>query len=124
MKNHSLLFILMLSTLVSCYSQTANKDLLGKWTHVYEEDHDGLKVYQKGDSLNLPPARFRQIFVLEKDYQCKFGNLAPNDAHTFKEGSYKVSEDILFINDLNGELLFKFKVVKQGSHVLHLKKMN
>jgi len=33
--------------------------VLGRWTHSYEEDHDGISVYRR-DDFTFPPARARR----------------------------------------------------------------
>ncbi|GAA1625938.1 hypothetical protein GCM10009744_12230 [Kribbella alba] len=33
--------------------------MLGRWTHSFEEDHDGLRVYRR-DDFAFPPARGRR----------------------------------------------------------------
>jgi hypothetical protein len=65
-----------------------------EWVHSREEDTDTEMVFRPA-SYDFPPARGRKSFVLCADGTLIEGGVAPTDARTETEGTWKLEADHL-----------------------------
>lgn len=72
------------------------KNLLGKWTHSFEEDSIDVKVFRP-KSFKFPPSRGRVTFIIKDNNHLEYMPLAANDLHQFYPGKWTLSGDQLTI---------------------------
>ena len=97
-------------------------DLRGHWVHAYEEDAaDGIHVYRPADYRTFPPSRFRMAYIFEADGRCQWYYLAPNDAHRFREGTWRMEGDTLYVDQ---EETVAFQVVTRAPDLLRLRRLD
>ncbi len=65
-----------------------------EWVHSREEDTDTEMVFRSA-SYDFPPARGRKSFALRPDGTLIEGGIAPTDARTETEGTWKLDNDHL-----------------------------
>lgn len=88
--------------------------LINCWKYSYEETtSDNSKVYRPCDSMEFPPSRFRSTFIFKENNDCEYLELAPNDAHFFKNGSWEYESEsrIILIKDEGNQVIQKLVVM-------------
>ena len=113
----------MLSSFSTCQEVT-NEDLLGCWSHSYEEDGEAFKgeVYRACDYKDFPASRFRFTLELLKEGQCKWLVLSPTDGHYMDDGTWnfeKPSNQLSVFNN-QGVLVKEYEVKGLKDRVLLL----
>ncbi len=66
-------------------------ELIGSWSHSYEEDTQNLKVFRPA-AYEFPPAFSREGFELMEGGQCIYHGIAPADGVTNEEASWAWGE--------------------------------
>lgn len=69
-----------------------NIDLLCQhWIHSREEQQtDQEQIYRPTGFKEFPPSRFRMEYIFNKNGDCEWYYLSPDDGHKFKSGKWKV----------------------------------
>ena len=70
----------------------ADEALLGRWVHSYEEDHDGVSVFRRGD-FPLPPARGRRGIEFGADGAFVEWAIGRGDAAEARPGRWEPADD-------------------------------
>ncbi len=73
----------------------------GRWTHVHEEDHDGLQVFRPAGT-ELPPARGRTSLLLQAGGDATAGYPGADDRGVTDAGSWSLDGDLLTITGAAG----------------------
>lgn len=81
-----------------------------EWVHSREEDTDTEMVFRPA-SYDFPPARGRTSFALQSGGKLVEGGIAPTDARTETEGTWKIDGD---------NLVFYTKSASEPSRVLQI----
>lgn len=124
MKQLTFLLILFLS--LQSFGQnheTSRLDLLGCWTDSREENtNTDIRVYRPCDYKTFPASRFRFQMDLKKDSTCSWFYLAPNDAHSMKDGTWSFDKEmkILKIFNLNNEEVKSFNIEHVEENILKI----
>ncbi len=123
MKNLAVLIILTLS--FNIYGQTSEiskAKLTGCWTDSREENvaRSGESIYRHCDFKEFPPSRFRFNMELKKDGKCLWLDLAYNDGHKMKEGTWVFDEktNTIQLTDSEGIVAKEFVIKKAESDIL------
>ncbi len=68
-------------------------DLCQHWVHSFEEQQKGetREIYRPAGSRTFSPSRFRMEYIFEKNGNCKWYFLSPDDDHRFKNGKWKIN---------------------------------
>ncbi|HBS88072.1 MAG: hypothetical protein A2W91_09835 [Bacteroidetes bacterium GWF2_38_335] len=111
---------------LSASAQEINKSYLtGSWIDSFEEKEEGFGgvVLRPYNFKYFPQAWFRFSINLEKDSECSWLVLAPDDAHYFKTGTWTFDEGTneIKVNDKEGNLCLRFLVVFSDINLLILK---
>jgi hypothetical protein len=53
--------------------------LVGEWTHSFEEDEPGVRVYRPAGSFPFPPARWRETLTFHEDGTCSVSQPGRDD---------------------------------------------
>lgn len=115
--------MLALSSFSTC-QEVASSDLIGCWSHSYEENLNTSKneVYRACDYKEFPASRFRFTLELLEAGQCKWLALSPSDGHFMTEGTWKFEKTnnqlSLFNNE--GALIKEYRVKGLKNKVLLL----
>lgn len=66
------------------------KDLCQHWVHSSEEEKTGgaVQVFRPAGSREFPPSRFRMAYEFDRNGECEWLFLSPDDAHHFKTGKW------------------------------------
>ena len=84
------------------------------WRASYEEDDEktNIKNYRPCDYKEFRAAMYRQSITFDKNGQCDYLQLAPNDAHFFVKGkwSYNKKRKMVTVKDDKDKVVYKFKV--------------
>ncbi len=70
------------------------EDLAKRWSHSFEEDHDGVRVYRPGD-YPFPPARGRDGLDLRADGTYDDIGVGRGDAGSARPGTWRADGDTL-----------------------------
>lgn len=81
-----------------------------EWVHSREEDTDTEMVFRPA-SYDFPPARGRKSFALQSGGKLVEGGIAPTDARTETEGTWKVE---------GNHLVFHTKSASEPSRVMEI----
>ncbi len=128
MKNLALFIILTISFNIYGQSNKISKTkLTGCWTDSREENvaGSGESIYRHCDFKEFPPSRFRFKMELKKDGKCLWLDLAYNDGHKMKVGTWTFNEEksIIEVTDSDGNMAKKFKIKKAESDMLVLREI-
>lgn len=82
-----------------------------------------LSFILRGENPDLPPARFRQAFVFQKNMECNYTSLSSSDRHALVNGTYLIKKDLLIIKNLAGDDLFKYRIDSTTSNEIWLEKL-
>ena len=74
---------------------------MGRWTHSFEEDHDGLTVYRR-DDFAFPPARGRRGVEFRPDGSFVDWAIGRGDAPEPRNGRWQPSGVIARAGDMPG----------------------
>lgn len=86
-------------------------DLLQHWVHSREEDEaTGGMVFRPAESRTFPTSRFSGRYIFREGGECKWFFLAPDDAHYFKDGTWRLDEERR-LHIQQEDLLVSFKVI-------------
>ena len=68
------------------------KNLLQHWVHSSEEEKAGeaVQVFRPAGSREFPPSRFRMAYKFDRNGDCEWLFLSPDDAHHFKSGKWVI----------------------------------
>lgn len=114
MLSFTLLLPLLFSscTKESTIEKTVDELLINEWVHSYEEDTVGdRQTYRPFDKIGYPLSRGRRYFVLQKNKECAYLELAPNDAHQQRTGSWElVSGAHLILRNKSGETVTNMEI--------------
>jgi hypothetical protein len=80
--------------------------VVGRWTHVHEEDHDGLQVFRPAGT-DLPPARGRTSLRLDAGGDATAGYPGPDDRGVTDDGSWSLSGDLLTVTGAAGTTTYQ-----------------
>jgi hypothetical protein len=66
------------------------KHLCQHWVHSSEEEKTGgaVQVFRPAGSREFPPSRFRMAYKFDRNGDCEWLFLSPDDAHHFKSGKW------------------------------------
>ena len=93
------------------------------WLHSREEQQQADKdeLYRPKGFKEFPPSRFRMQYVFYKNGDCKWYYLAPNDAHRFKPGKWRIDpNDKSILQIITGETTVSFRVTELQKDILRL----
>jgi hypothetical protein len=90
----------------------------GRWTHVHEEDHDGLQVFRPAGA-DLPPARGRTSLTLLAGGEATAGYPGADDRGVTDDGSWSLSGDVLTVTGAAGTSAYQ--VVTSQPDLLELR---
>lgn len=103
--------ILMMSFGIMTFScGEENPDLIGCWTHAYEEGRD---LYKGCDSQEFGLSRFRQVYDFKADGTVSYLVLHPADAHYMDEAKWEYipkSNEVHLRNTETNELIRKLSI--------------
>lgn len=127
----SVLVFCLLALSVSSSAQTdtmfvGESPLYKCWIDSHEENEKGSKIliYRPCDYYKrFTSSRFRAKFEFNKNGQCSFLVLAPDDAHYMTTGSWKFIDNqrsILIIKDTAGKIVYQYKIVSVSNDMLKL----
>ena len=106
----SRLVILLISVGMLTYScEEVRPDLIGCWTHAYEE---GYNYYKDCNAQTFAPSHFRQIYDFKEDGTVNYLVLHPADAHYMQEAKWEYvgSKGEVHIRDFSSnDLIVKLK---------------
>lgn len=96
MKRMIFSFFVLIVGISSCDKVAENSkivfsDLIGEWTHSFEEQEDvngEVKIFRYSTSQEFAVSRFRDAYEFKKDGTCRYMFLHPADAHHMKDGKY------------------------------------
>jgi hypothetical protein len=118
----SSLFVLLLalSILTSCtkeksLAQKSDDYLLKEWVHSYEEETSTEEqIYRPFDLIGYPLSRYRNFYFFKENQVCEYLELAPNDAHQVRTGSWELvsGTDILIIRDKSGQPIATMEIIE------------
>lgn len=94
------------------------------WVHSYEEEPQGSSpdMYRPSGYTDFPPSRFRMQYIFEEGGDCQWYYLAPNDAHHFRSGTWRLVEgNVLQVEQ--GEETVRYRVVELSEEVLRLRRL-
>ena len=95
--------------------------LFKHWIHSREEDMGQGQTYRPHDFKEFPPSRFRMQYIFHKNGDCEWFFLAPDDAHRFKPGKWRldpVSPTVLHIT--GGDAPQSYKITELTKDVLRI----
>lgn len=123
MKNLIVLIILALSFNICGQTNEISKaKLIGCWTDSREENvaRSGESIYRHCDFKEFPPSRFRFKMELKDDGKCLWLDLAYNDGHKMKEGTWVFDEktNTVQLTDLDGTIAREFVINKADFDIL------
>jgi hypothetical protein len=98
------------------------KLLLQHWLNSYEEEieNSDIKIYRPKNSKEFPPSRFRMQYIFSEDGKCQWYYLAPNDAHHFRDGTWKIDAYAENVIHIEQEQTVSYRIVELTKEVLHL----
>ena len=97
--------------------------LMQHWVHAYEEEPEagGYAIYRPADFKTFPPSWFRMRYAFHPDGRCDWFYLAPNDAHHFRKGTWRLDPDVRATLHLRkGSRTETFRIVELTSDLLRL----
>lgn len=99
--------------------------LKNSWTHVYEEDTDGIKIFKPTHSQEFAPSRYRLVLNLKENNQAEYLVLSPNDAHYMEKGTWHYNTDTqqLAIKDNNNNTIHMYEVLEVTDNLLRVKQL-
>jgi hypothetical protein len=70
----------------------AINDLCQHWVHSNEEEKAGgnVQIFRPAASRKFPPSRFRMAYKFNRNGDCEWLFLSPDDAHHFKPGKWVI----------------------------------
>ncbi|WP_286748111.1 MULTISPECIES: hypothetical protein [unclassified Roseivirga] len=100
------LILLMSLGLMTFSCEVENPDLVGCWTHAYEE---GQTIYKGCDSQTFGLSRFRQVYDFRADGTVNYLVLHPADAHYMDEAKweYVSNRNQVLIKDIETNKIIK-----------------
>ena len=121
--------LLTLSILISCKTKPQkNSDsdypFIGCWMHSYEENpsYESPYFFRPCNFKEFPVSRFRQSFEFMENGDCRWLELADNDAHYFENGTWELNEENMTISvkDKKGNTRFDLKLVEIEKDLLKI----
>lgn len=117
---------LLLFTTFSCRKSDnsekfATQFLIKCWTHSYEEEStSGEKIYRPCDFTTFPISRFREKLTFRVGGSVEYYEIAANDAHLRKEGTWELTGDgkIIVINDQDGQMILEMEIERLEKDLL------
>ena len=97
------------------------------WTHSREEQQqtDKDEIYRPKDFKQFPVSHFRMQYVFYKNGDCQWYYLAPDDAHHFKRGKWRVdpnNKSILHV--IKGDTTESYRVIELTKDILRIARIN
>lgn len=95
------------------------------WVHSREEEVQSspIEIFRPADYTDFPPSRFRMQYVFEDDGTCQWFFLAPNDAHHFRDGSWRLEENgVLQIEQ--GEESVRYQILELTPDLLRMSRVD
>ncbi len=80
--------------------------VVGRWTHVHEEDHDDVWVFRPAGTA-LPPARGRASLLLDAGGDATAGYPGADDRGVTDEGSWSLAGDLLTVTGAAGTTTYQ-----------------
>jgi hypothetical protein len=93
------------------------------WVNSFEEQrqYDTAQIYRPESFKEFPPSRFRMQYIFQKDGDCEWYYLSPDDNHQFKPGKWRFNpkdENILeIVKDGSTE---SYKIIELSKSVLRI----
>lgn len=110
--------------LTSCNTvKKADISLLeNNWTHAYEEDKDGVRIFKPSQSQDFAPSMYRLNLVLKANNEAEYLVLSPVDAHFMETGKWKYNADTreLLITDNDNRPVHRYKVIEVTNNLLQM----
>ena len=111
--------ILRLTILDAAYSQSSAEkmidvsDLIGCWTHSYEEEAgEQNRKFRPCDYKDFPKSRFRRKVSLMEGGKCQYLSLSPDDKHFMADGTWSLSDkNIMTVTAEDGTEAFSWRVM-------------
>src|SRR5712691_9668751 len=118
------------SVTVNIMTSVSSKTLTGinteylcqHWVHSHEEEQKNKnQIYRPKDFKEFPASRFRMQYIFYKNGDCEWYYLAPDDAHHFKPGKWKVDpNDKSILHIIKGETTESYRVTELKKDILRL----
>lgn len=98
------------------------EQLAQHWVHSREEETQGsdVQIYRPKNSLEFPPSPFRMQYIFSTDGTCKWYYLAPNDAHHFRDGTWKIDANAENIIHIEQDKTVSYQIVELTKEVLRM----
>jgi hypothetical protein len=98
------------------------KQLAQHWVHSREEETQGsdVQIYRRENYKEFPPSRFRMQYIFSADGKCKWYYLAPNDAHHFRDGTWKIDANAENIIHIEQDKTVSYQIVELTEEVLRM----
>lgn len=95
------------------------------WVHSREEEppNSTVEIYRPNGPRDFPPSRFRMRYIFEEGGTCSWYYLAPDDAHYFRPGSWRVVENNV-LEIVQGDDTVHYRVVELTGEVLRLRRID
>jgi hypothetical protein len=83
---------------------------------------DDVQVFRPANSRTFPPSRFRMIYEFQRNGECAWLALAPDDAHQMRRGAWSFDPvDPSVIRIVRDNTTDRFLIVELTKQVLKLK---
>ena len=127
--------IVLLITTLSCVEEPDNSfdfgDLVGNWTHSYEEEtnqSDQIFLYRPSNYKEFPITRYRRIYrIYHKNNSCEVYQLAANDAHFFESCTWSTEEinnEVFVTINFESSGKEEFKIIEISDDLLEIEYVN
>ena len=98
------------------------EQLAQHWIHSREEETQGsdVQIYRRENYQEFPPSLFRMQYIFYADGKCKWYYLAPNDAHHFRDGTWKIDANAENIIHIEQDKTVSYRIVELTKEVLRM----
>lgn len=98
------------------------KQLAQYWVRSHEEETQGsnVQIYRRENYKEFPPSLFRMQYIFSADGTCKWYYLAPNDAHHFRDGTWKIDANAENIIHIEQDKTVSYQIVELTKEVLRM----
>ena len=118
---------ILVSACVGCrtgWNTSLDIPLFQCWSNSFEEEsHDSIRIFRPCATYSFPSARYRNTFTLKENGEAEYSVLAPNDAHTMKNGRWLWEQQTRTLKILNkeDEIVSEYVFVWASKDILKLK---
>lgn len=127
MKKILFVSIALFIALSSCNTVKKLDDSLLKnsWTHAYENDADGVKLFKPTHSQEFAPSMYRLVIDLKENNQSEYLVLSPVDAHYMETGKWHFDNATqkLTITDKEDKTVHAYEVLEVTKDMLKVREV-